>query len=56
MMASHAPREKGAITEEVMRQYNCDCYRLRSEGGFDEYQLLGACFDAKDLRGGNQFT
>lgn len=40
------------ITEVELHKYGFDPARLRHEGGFDEFKLKEACFDAEDLRKG----
>ena len=42
----------GRINEQDLQKYSFDCAKLRHEGGFDEFQLKAACFDAEDLRKG----
>jgi len=40
------------ITEADLRKYEFNPARLRHEGGFNEFQLKDACFDAEELRQG----
>ena len=41
------------ITESDLVKFKFDCSRLHTEGGFNEFQLRDACFDAADLKQGD---